>query len=222
MDLNSAILAPSAGNEPPNLFSPYNLFLNRGPASYSLNHTFNANFSYQLPFGNGQRFGGGSHGVVNQLIGGWQWNGIVNMLGGFPITPLSGSNTSGAGDTSNSDTPDWNPDFKGQRIVGTPDLWFDPRAFKLPLQGTFGNVSRGALRGPNLRVVDTSLFKNIRITERWKMQFRTEIFNLFNHANFAYPNEIVFTGTNFSSSAGQVLYTATPSRQIQFALKLLF
>jgi len=222
MDLNSAILSPSAGNEPSNLFSPYNRSLNRGVASYSLNHQFNANFSYALPFGSGQRFGGGAHGVVNQLIGGWQWNGIVNLLGGFPFTPLSGSNTSGAGDTTNSDTPDWNPDFKGPVILGSPDQWYDPRAFKLPRQGTFGNVSRGALRGPYLRNVDTSLFKNIRISERWKLQFRTEIFNLLNHPNYACPSEIVFTGTNFSSSAGQITNTATFSRQIQFALKLLF
>jgi hypothetical protein len=222
MDLNSAILAPSAGNEPPDLFSPYNRFLNRGPASYSLNHQFNANFSYALPFGSGQRFGGGAHGVVNQLIGGWQWNGIFNLLGGFPFTPLAGSNTSGTGDSNQSDTPDWNPDFKGKVITGSPDQWFDPHAFKLPLQGTFGNVSRGALRGPYLRNVDTSLFKNIRISERWKLQFRTEVFNLFNHPNYAYPTEIVFTGRDFSSSAGQINSTATPSRQIQFALKLLF
>jgi carboxypeptidase family protein len=222
MDLNSAILAPSAGNEPPSLFSPYNRFLNRGVASYSLNHQFNANFSYALPFGNGQRFGGSAHGVVNQLIGGWQWNGIFNLLGGFPLTPLSGSNTSGTGDPNQSDTPNWNPDFKGPVILGTVDHWFDPNAFKLPLQGTFGNVSRGSLRGPYLRNVDTSLFKNIRISERWKLQFRTEIFNLFNHPNYAYPTEIVFSGTNISSSAGSLNNTATPSRQIQFALKLLF
>jgi len=222
MDLNSAILAPSAGNEPPDLFSPYNRFLNRGVASYSLNHQFNANFSYALPFGNGQRFGGGAHGVVNQLIGGWQWNGIFNLLGGFPFTPLAGSNTSGTGDSNQSDTPNWNPDFKGKAIKGSPDQWFDSHAFTLPLQGTFGNVARGSLRGPYLRNVDTSLFKNMRISERWKLQFRTEIFNLFNHPNFSYPNEIVFLGKDYSPSAGQITNTATPSRQIQFALKLLF
>jgi hypothetical protein len=222
MDLNSAILAPSAGNEPPNLFSPYLRFLNKGVASYSLQHQFNANFTYQLPLGRGQRFAGGAHGVANQLIGGWQWNGIFQAQGGFPYTPLSGSNTSGTGDASVSDTPDWNPDFKGPVTLGTPDQWFDPRAFKLPLQGTFGNVSRGSLRGPGLFTVDTSLFKKFRVNERVNLQFRAEIFNLFNHANFGYPNEVVFTGANYSSSGGQLTYTATPSRQIQFALKLLF
>ena len=62
--MNSAILAPSAGNEPPDVFSPYNLRLNRGVASYSLQHQFNGNFSYQMPFGNGQRFGSGATGWV--------------------------------------------------------------------------------------------------------------------------------------------------------------
>jgi hypothetical protein len=222
MDLNSAILAPSAGNEPPDVFSPYSLRLNKGVASYSLHHQFNTNFSYQLPFGSGQRFGSGAHGVVNQLIGGWQWNGILQAQGGFPFTPLAGSNTSGTGDANQSDTPDWNRDFKGTVIVGTPDLWFDPRAFKLPLQGTFGNVSRGSLRGPGLVNVDTSLFKKIRVSERVNLQFRAEVFNLFNHANFGFPNEVVFSGASYSSSGGQLTYTATPSRQIQFALKLLF
>ena len=222
IDLNSAILAPSGGNEPPDLFSPYNLSLNRGPASYSINHQFNANFSYQLPFGSGQRFGSGASGVVNQLIGGWQWNGIVTAQGGFPFTPLAGSNTSGTGDANQSDVPNWNPNFKGPVITGTPDQWFDPRAFQLASQGTFGNVSRGALRGPHLVDFDTSLFKKFRISERWNLQFRAEAFNIFNRANFAEPNAIVFTGASFSSSAGQVTYTATSSRQLQLALKLMF
>jgi hypothetical protein len=158
----------------------------------------------------GQRLGSGASGVVNQLIGGWQWNGIVTAQGGFPFTPLAGSNTSGTGDANQSDVPDWNPNFKGPVIVGKPDEWFNPGAFQLARQGTFGNVSRGALRGPHLFDFDTSLFKKFRISERWNLQFR------------AVPNEVVFTGTSFRSSAGQVTYTSTSSRQLQFAMKLLF
>ena len=222
MDLNSAILAPSAGNEPPDVFSPYNLKLNRGVASYSLQHQFNGNFSYQLPFGNGQRFGSGASGVVDRLIGGWQWNGIVNAQGGFPFTPLAGSNISGTGDANQSDTPSWNPNFKGPVILGKPDQWFDPNAFVMPTAGTFGNVARGSLRGPGLVSFDTSLFKRVRISEELNLQFRAEAFNVFNHANFSYPNQIVFSGNGYSSSAGVITTTATTSRQIQFALKLLF
>jgi len=222
LDLNSAILAPSAGNEPPDIFSPYNRRLNRGIASYSLSHQFNTNFNYVLPFGNGQRFGSGASGVVDKLIGGWQWNGIVNWQGGFPFTPLAGSNTSGTGDSNQSDTPNWNPNFHGPVILGKPDQWFDPKAFVLAPQGTFGNVSRGALRGPGLFSLDTSLFKRIRISEGLNLQFRAETFNILNHPNFAYPNEVVFSGGNYSSSAGVITNTATTSRQIQFALKLMF
>jgi hypothetical protein len=222
MDMNSAILAPSGGNEPPDVFSPYNLFLNRGPASYSLHHQFNAAYSYQLPFGNGQRFGGSAGGFLNHLIGGWQWNGIVTAQGGFPFTPLAGSNTSGTGDANQSDVPDWNPNFKGPVITGTRDEWYDPQAFQLARQGTFGNVSRGALRGPHLVDFDTSLFKKFQLSERFNLQFRAEAFNIFNHSNFAVPNQVAFSGAGVSSSAGQVTYTSTSSRQLQFALKLLF
>ena len=66
------------------------------------------------------------------------------------------------------------------------------------------------------------MFKNVRITEGLKLQFRTEAFNVLNHPNFAFPNEVVFAGTDYSSSGGVITNTATTSRQIQFALKLLF
>src|SRR5439155_635169 len=161
MDLNSAILAPSAGNEPSNIPSPYDRKrLNRGVASFSVLHQFSGYTSYQLPFGNGQRFASGASGLMEKLIGGWQWNTGIRVASGFPFTPLAGSNVTGTGDQSNSDVPNWNPNFKGPVIIGRPDQWFDPRAFVLPAQGTFGNVARGSLRGPGLFNVDTSLFKN--------------------------------------------------------------
>src|SRR5438093_1304661 len=223
MDLNSAILTPSAGNEPPYIPSPYyRRELNRGVASYNLNHQFNGYTSYLLPFGNGQRFGSGATGVVDKLIGGWQWNSSLRIAGGFPFTPLTGSNTSGTGDPSNSDLNNWNPNFKGKVIVGKPDQWFDPRAFVLPLQGTFGNVSRGALRGPRLFMLDSSLLKRVRISEGLNLQFRAEAFNVLNHPNLSYPNEVVFQGAEYSPLGGVITATATTSRQIQFALKLLF
>src|SRR5206468_12528409 len=133
---------------------------------------FNASYLYQLPFGNGQRFASGATGLVNQLVGGWQWNGIFTAQSGFPFTPLAGSNPSGTGDSSQSDVPNWNPNFKGPVILGKPDQWFDPRAFLLPTAGTFGNVSRGSLRGPQLVNFDTSLFKKLTIKEALTLQFR--------------------------------------------------
>jgi hypothetical protein len=221
LDMNSAILAPSGENEPSTVFSPYNLGMNRGVAAYSLRHQFNANFSYALPFGNS------GSGLRNRLIGGWQWNGIVSAQTGFPMTPVLGFNNSGTGDQGNPDVPDWNPDFKGPVVLGKPDQWFDPHAFKVPIAGTFGNVGRGFMVGPGLVDVDTSLFKTIKISERWNLQLRAEAFNIFNHPNFSLANPITFDGNSattakYSPSAGAITQSGTPSRQLQLALKLLF
>jgi hypothetical protein len=225
IDMNSAILAPSGENEPADVFSPYNLGLNRGPASYNLKHAFVGNFSYQLPFGSGQAFGSGASGWKNQLIGGWQWNGIVTAQSGFPLTPEIGFNNSGTGDTNVTDTPNWNPNFKGPVVLGTVDHWINPQAFTMPTPGTFGNVSRGSVRGPGLVDADTSLFKRFSISERFSLQLRAEAFNIFNHSNFFYPNTIMFSGNSASysnsSTAGQITAAAT-SRQLQLALKLIF
>src|SRR6266446_3950666 len=209
LDLNSAILAPSGENEPTNLVSGlYNRNLNKGVAAYNPAHQFNSNFSYQLPFGAGQRFGGSASGLLNRFIGGWQWNGIVTAQSGFPFTPQIGFNNSGTGDGAVPDIADRNPDFKGPVILGTVDHWFDPRAFKMPIAGTFGNAGRGAYRGPGLFNVDTSLFKRIPIRESVTLQFRVEAFNVLNRANLAFPNQVVFQGTSssysYSESAGQI------------------
>src|SRR5437016_5336666 len=228
LDLNSAILAPSGENEPTNLVSGvYSRRMNKGVAAYNPAQQFNTNFSYQLPFGAGQRFGGSASGLLKHLIGGWQWNGIASAQTGFPFTPLVGFNNSGTGDgTQPTDVADRNPNFKGPVILGTVDHWFDPRAFSMPIAGTFGNAGRSSLRGPGLFNVDTSLFKRIPIRESVTLQFRAEAFNLLNRPNFAYPNFVVFQGNSanysYSNSAGQITNTATTARQIQFALKLMF
>jgi len=222
IDFNSAGSSASGTNQPKSILNPFDLKLSRGIAAFSLQHQFNANFAYLLPFGKGQRWGGNASGLVDRLIGGWQWNGIVTAQSGFPLTPQVGANTSGTGDTDNPDVPSWNPAFSGPLIVGKPERWFDPRAFLLPTNGTFGNVARGSVVGPGLTTFDTSLFKTVSISERWRLQFRAEAFNIFNHVNFLEPNAVVFTAANISTSAGVITGTATTSRQVQFALKLMF
>jgi hypothetical protein len=232
IDLNSAILGPSADNELSTLRNPYNPKLSRGIASYSLKHQFNTNFSYQLPFGNGQAFGSGATGLVDKLIGGWQWNGIFNAQSGFPMTPVVGVNQSGNGDTRLPDVPLRNPNFKGNVILGVDGFkktgrYFDANAFSLPLTGTFGNVSRGAFTGPRFFNLDMSLFKRIPLNERLNLQFRAEAFNILNHANFnnSTAGIVVFDSsdlTKYAGSAGTITDTANRERQIQFAMRLEF
>jgi hypothetical protein len=232
MDINSALLGPSADNEPATLVNRANPKLNRGIASYSVKHQFNANFSYALPFGNGKAFGGGATGLLDKVIGGWQWNGILNVQSGFPFTPTVGINQTGNGDARIPDVPNLNPSFKGNVILGIDEFkkngrYFDPNAFVAPIAGTYGNVSRGAFTGPGFYNLDTSLFKRIPISERVNLQFRTEVFNVLNHANFNTPvsGAVVFDSsdvTKYSGSAGAITSTANRERQIQFALRLEF
>ncbi|MEQ1946720.1 MAG: TonB-dependent receptor [Bryobacteraceae bacterium] len=121
--------------------------------------------------------------------------------------------------------------------VGTPNLWFDPCAFGLPSAGFLGNAGRNSMRGPGLSNVDFSISKDTPLKflgEQGRLEFRMETFNLFNHANFATPEvgvadsyaaAVVFPGndsTARSATVGEILKTATQSRQIQFALKILF
>ena len=160
--------------------------------------------------------------MADKLVSGWQFNGIVTLLSGFPLTPLTGSNRSGDGNIRISDRPSVNPAFTGPVIVGSPNRWFDPNAYVLPTAGTYGNVGRGVLTGPGLAEVNLSLFKNTRISERVRLQFRAEFFNSFNRANFGLPNRTTFLGATVNPSAGVVTSTATTSRQIQFGLKLIF
>ena len=229
LDTNSAILSGSADNEPPTVLNRFNRRLDKGVASFSLLHQFNTNFSYQLPLGNGRAFGSGATGWAEKLIGGWQWNAIFSATGGFPFTPTVGSNRSGNGDSRNPDVPNWNPNFKGNVILGVDEFkktgrYFDPNAFLPPVAGTFGNVGRDSFRGPGMWNVDTSLFKRIPLKEQVNLQFRAEVFNALNHPNFGHPNLIVFSGSDISSTAGVITNTIAGGngRQIQFALRLEF
>jgi hypothetical protein len=92
----------------------------------------------------------------------------------------------------------------------------------LPAAGTWGTLGRGTFTGPGLADVDVSLFKNAAINERAVLQFRAEVFNALNHANLGPPNATVFSSGAINASAGLITATATPSRQIQLGLKLIF
>jgi hypothetical protein len=115
----------------------------------------------------------------------------------------------------------------GQIITGSVTRWANPAGFALPAPGTLGNLQRDLLRGPGITDLDFALMKETPIKERARLQFRAEFFNILNHANFALPNASAFVqGVNGGGSPnptfGDITATTTSSRQIQFALKLMF
>jgi hypothetical protein len=222
LDINSNLTVAQANNQPQMVMNRNDLRRDWGPSALDATEQSSISGSYELPFGRGKHWLGGTHGLGGKLVSGWQANSIVTLLSGFPFTPQAGSNRSGDGDTRNPDRPSYNPSFTGPIILGTPGRWFDPNAFLQATPGAFGDVGRGVLRGPGLATVDFSLFKNTAITERTSLQFRAEAFNMLNRANFGTPNAVVFANGSISGSAGLITATATTSRQIQFGLKLMF
>jgi hypothetical protein len=123
-----------------------------------------------------------------------------------------------------------NPAFSGPAIVGNPGEWFNPAAFLTEANnsGFYGNLGRDTLLGPGLASWDFSVVKETAISEAMHLQFRAEIFNLTDRANFNTPNLIVAilpAGSNnpqANPAAGQITSTSTSSRQVQFALKFLW
>ncbi len=222
LDINSALTGAQANNQAQMVMDRNDLRRDWGPSALNITSQSSISARYDLPFGHGQHWLGNVNGVAGKLVTGWQLNGIGTFLTGFPFTPLTGSNRSGDGDTRNPDRPSINPSFTGPVLLGNPDQWFNPSAFKLQTPGTWGNLGRGTLTGPGLADVDLSVFKNTGITENTSLQFRAELFNLLNRSNFGPPNTIVFSRGAISPSAGLITTTATSPRQVQLGLKLIF
>jgi hypothetical protein len=220
--MNSGLTIAQANNQAQMVMNPRDPSRDWGPSALNAPHQFTASFRYQLPFGHNQMWMNGMSPVADKIFGGWQVNGIVTLLSGFPFTPVVGSNRSGDGDIRNPDRPNANPAFSGPVILGDPNGWFDPHAFSLPTIGTWGNMGRGTFLGPGMATADLSLFKNIPLNDRTSLQVRAEAFNALNRTNFGSPNPTVFAGASVSPTAGLITDTATTSRQIQFGMKLIF
>jgi hypothetical protein len=177
-------------------------------ASSSFDHRHRAVVSlvYQIPAPSKTRW-------IQAVLGEWQTGSYFTAQSGAPFTVNISSDQAniGAG-------PAQRPNVSGDPNNGprTPQQWFDTSAFSLPALYTFGNAPRNALIGPGLEEFDFSLQKDIAVKEPVRLQFRAEAYNLLNHPNFNIPNRTAFT-PNFGS-----ISSAQDSRQLQFALKLLF
>ncbi len=224
IDDGDSLNATTSGGEPALASNPFFLPADRGLANFDVRNVGVISALYRLPFGRGAHFANSARGFTGFLISGWSVDSIVTLQGGFPFTPQLSYNPSNNGDTRNPVRPYINPAFSGPVILGNPSQWFNPAAFLQPPNGSgfYGNLGRDTLIGPGLATWDLSFLKDSRMSERSTMQFRAELFNVLNRANFSAPNAIVFTPTGVSPTAGVITSTSTSSRQIQFGLKLLW
>ena len=203
---------------------------NKGLADFHAEHNWVLSAIWQIPTG----FERGT--VASGVFNDWQVASIVRMRSGSPLTVFLQTNRSrslwapslgpGTGPDRPSYAPGRGPD---DAVTGNPDAWFDPTAFVLPEPGTLGNVGRNELIGPDLRTTDLSFTKSVP----WRgggragnVQFRVEIFNLFNRVNFGPPSLVAFSGTAAQeaplSSFGQIRSTITSARQMQIGARFSF
>jgi hypothetical protein len=190
---------------------PRNRRADRGNSPFDIRHRLTIAWNYSLPVGKGRKWLGNG-GPAAYALGGWQVNGINTFQTGLPFTPTLNSPTVNTGTGSR-------PNRIGEGTVSNPtvDKWFDPAAFTTPAQFTFGNSGRNILYGPGRVNFDFSVFKEFPVTERLKLQFRTEFFNLFNTPQFDLPIAAIGAG-----NAGTITAIVGTPRQIQFGLKLVF
>jgi len=202
-----------------------NLKLDYGNSTFDVRNSLTLNYTYDLPFGNTLQ------GLAKKLAGGWLLSGIGTFHSGLPFSIENGfdrANTMGTfSPPETSDRPDLRPGFSSNPVLGNPNQWFNPAAFVLQAAGAFGNLGRNTVIGPGLANLDLGFLKTIQTGERFHVQFRFEVFNIFNHPNFAVPdftNRQVFLDASgaVNPQAGAITQTVTSSRQLQFALKLEF
>jgi hypothetical protein len=210
----------------------------KGRAGFDARHVAVTSFIYDVPAPKAL-----STGFAGAILSGWQANGVIMLKTGLPFTVSQGN-------LINTGNAPVRPDRVADGSVEnrTINQWFNPDAFQLVTCGNaalperchYGNSGRGILEGPGFKNVDASLFKNFGITERMKLQFRAEFFNVLNTPQFNVPNSGLSTqggflpqraangSTTFPSQAGisggvgSITSLIAPMRNIQFGLKLLW
>jgi len=187
-----------------------NLDAEKAISSYDHRHRFVTSFVYQIPVLKTW------NRALQALLADWQFGGIATMQSGAPFTVVNGVDRANIG-AGPAQRPDLlrNPNLPEE--LRDPQQWFDISAFSQPAPFTFGNAGRNVVFAPGLTNFDTSLQRNLRFSEHRQLEFRWQVFNIFNHPNFDVPGRIAF-----SSSFGRIFSTAEPSRQMQFSLKFVF
>jgi hypothetical protein len=196
----------------------YNIRAERSLALYDTPHRAVISYIVDLPFGKGQPIGDGVSGVTDKLISGWGVNGVTTFQSGnpLPISVAVNQNGFGAGQRPNrTGTPAEIEGPAQERL----NRWFNTAAFSVPGPWRFGNASRTMpdARSHGISNYDLTVFKNTKVTERVGIQFRTEVFNLFNRVQFGYPGTAL-GNPQFGIISGQ----ANSPRLVQLALRLIF
>ncbi len=194
----------------------------RGPANFDFRHGWTMSSLYELPIGKGRRFASAMNPVLDAVVGGWQLNGIYTFRTGLPSTAsLTQALANSTVNTGGGNRPNQVADSELAKDQRTIDRYFNTSAFVAPANNSFlfGNAGRNTVRGPSLSNLDLSVFKVLKIRERFTFQIRGEFFNIPNHPNYGQPNVQV---GNAAFGTIRALASGANLRQTQIGLKLLF
>jgi hypothetical protein len=195
----------------------YNQRSEWAPCYYDATHVLSAYAVYELPIGHGKLIAGSVRKSVDEVIGGWAVSPIVSFRTGWPI-PIGGADNSGTFSRGARADCHSLPSIENTPIPGIGTQWFTNNGnFTQPAVGTFGNCAPqlSGLRTPRYTDVDASVHKDFPISERIRVQFRTDFINAFNHVQYNAPNN------GIGSTMGQIT-SAQPPRNIQLALKIYY
>jgi len=200
-------------------------------ADFHVGHNLQTNFTYDLPFGQGRRWGSGASGIARGIFGGWQTSGVFTAQSGLPVA-VDGDAASTHVLNRGGARPDLKAGGDPNPVYGNRDntipgqvgfLWFDRSNFVPQQPGYYGNAGRNTVIGPGTVKLDFSVIKNTPLTEGKNLQFRAEFFNFFNTPEFSQPNAGIFSGLNYNQNAGRIDSTRLNSaRQVQLALRFTF
>ena len=200
--------------------------LDWGLSQINLNQDFTASVIYELPFGKGKAFGGDWSGPVNAILGNWEVTAIEKATTGFPVFVVA-NNTSGV-NFENDGNSLIRPNQVCNPVLSNPSIseWFNVNCFQQPPGGELGNASRTPLSGPDFVNTDFSAIKHFMLPwrEGMRLDFRAEIFNLFNHPQFGTPGSSICAACPLLGAPGfgSIDSTVNNPRLVQLALKLLF
>ncbi|PYQ52673.1 MAG: hypothetical protein DMF78_10765, partial [Acidobacteria bacterium] len=187
-------------------------------------HNFVLAANYELPWGNGKRWGSNWSGVTDAVLGGWKVSAIFQARTGFPIT-VQNSNRRSLQGTRSTEWPNCigNPVPAHQSITSDPNApndskWLDITAFQVPALGTFGTCGTGIATAPGYNNVDASLSKRFKAGGARYLEVRAEAFNLLNHPNFGPPGRDINTLQTF----GIITSTVGNPRVIELVAKFFF
>lgn len=212
--------------------NPANFAAERASGDFDVRNVFSGNMVYELPYGRGKAFGN-SGGALSAVLGDWQVSNIVSSRTGLPVNVTIDRSSSFSAGSPTGVATGYTTNQRPNRVPGvslTPPggaaihNWINPAAFAPVVGGGYGDAARNLLRGPGLWQADLGLAKNIPIKETAQLQFRTELFNVFNRAQYG-PPLADFNGSSFGTITNTVntgpIGTGTP-RQVQFLLRAEF